>query len=90
MDIMILEEIMERENIRGIIRLLNDVSKENFATEQRLFDELLARLKETDSGQRISIDLTDLVAMISAKQYIKGMQTGVQLYTLLKENSSPE
>lgn len=87
---MILEEIMERENIRGIIRLLNDVSKENFATEQRLFDELLARLKETDSGQRISIDLTDLVAMISAKQYIKGMQTGVQLYTLLKENSSPE
>ena len=87
---MILEEMMERENIRGIIRLLNDVSKENFATEQRLFDELLARLKETDSGQRISIDLTDLVAMISAKQYIKGMQTGVQLYTLLKENSSPE
>lgn len=87
---MILEEIMERENIRGIIRLLNDVSKENFATEQRLFDELLTRLKETDSGQRISIDLTDLVAMISAKQYIKGMQTGVQLYTLLKENSSPE
>ena len=87
---MILEEIMEIENIRGIIRLLNDVSKENFATEQRLFDELLARLKETDSGQRISIDLTDLVAMISAKQYIKGMQTGVQLYTLLKENSSPE
>ena len=87
---MILEEIMERENIRGIIRLLNDVSKENFATEQRLFDELLARLKETDSGQRISIDLTELVAMISAKQYIKGMQTGVQLYTLLKENSSPE
>ena len=89
---MILEEIMERENIRGIIRLLNDVSEENFATEQRLFDELLERLKETetDSGQRISIDLTDLVAMISAKQYIKGMQTGVQLYTLLKENSSPE
>lgn len=83
---MVLDEIMERENISGIIRVLQDVSAEKFATEQQLFDEFIERLKKTEEGQRVSNDLIDLVAMISAKQYVKGMQTGVHLYTLLKEN----